>query len=82
MIIDDLYVLRRAFAPQEANTPLVIDPATMLPLPVTTQSLKAVSGDGCEVLQFFGVSESAESSSDEGLFPEFIETWCRHLADW
>ena len=60
MIINDLYLLRRAFAPQEADTPLIIDPDTMLPLPVAAQSLEPVSGDGCEVLQLFGVIQHAK----------------------
>jgi hypothetical protein len=35
MIIDDLDVFRRAVAPDEADSPLIIDPDAMLALPVT-----------------------------------------------
>src|ERR1035437_8813715 len=55
MIIDDLDAFRRAVAPTEANSPLVVDPDTMLALPVTTQRLKSVSWNCRHVLQLLGV---------------------------
>src|SRR5665811_1207236 len=55
MIIDDLDAVRRAVAPTEANSPLVVDPDTMLALPVTTQRLKPVSWNCRHVLQLLGV---------------------------
>ena len=51
MIIDDLDAFGSAFAPEEADTPLIVDPDTMLPLPVTSQSLQTVSWDCRQVLQ-------------------------------
>src|ERR1019366_6869129 len=55
VIIDDLDALRRAVAPDEANSPLVVDPDTMLTLPVTAQGLKPVSWNRRHVLQLLGV---------------------------
>src|ERR1019366_8763418 len=55
MIIDDLDAFRRAVAPDEANSPLVVDPDTMLTLGITAQRLKPVSWNCRQVLQFLGV---------------------------
>jgi hypothetical protein len=55
MIIDDLDAFRRAFAPDEAESPLIVDPDAMLTLPVATQSLKPVSWNCRQVLQPIGV---------------------------
>ncbi|SPF42720.1 conserved hypothetical protein [Candidatus Sulfopaludibacter sp. SbA4] len=55
MIIDDLDAFRRAFAPGEAESPLIVDPDTVLTLPVASQSLKPVSWNCRYVLQSPGV---------------------------
>jgi hypothetical protein len=55
MIIDDLDVFRRAFAPDEADSPLIVDPDTVLTLSVTAESLQPVSWHCRHVLQFPGV---------------------------
>jgi hypothetical protein len=55
MIIDDLDAFRRAFAPDEADSPLIVDPDTMLTLPVTAQSLKPVPWNCRHVLQLLGI---------------------------
>jgi len=55
MIIDDLDAFRRAFALDEADSPLILDPDAMLTLPVATQSLKPVSWNCRHVLQHLGV---------------------------
>src|ERR1035438_2248127 len=55
MIIDDLDAFRCAFAPGEADSPLIVDPDTVLPLPVTAQSLKPVSWNCRHVLQLLGI---------------------------
>src|ERR1019366_5514240 len=55
MIIDDLDAFRRAVAPDEANSPFVVDPDTMLTLGVTAQRLKPVSWNCRHVLQLLGV---------------------------
>src|ERR1035441_265210 len=55
VIIDDLNALRRAVAPEEAESPLIVDPDTILTLPVTTKRLKPVSRNCRHILQFLGV---------------------------
>src|ERR1035437_1788644 len=55
MIIDDLDAFRRSVPPDEANSPLVVDPDTMLTLGVTAQGLKPVSWNCRHLLQFLGV---------------------------
>src|ERR1039458_9918076 len=55
MVIDDLDALRRALAPDEADSPLIVDADTELTLPVAAQSLKPVSRNCGHVLQFPGV---------------------------
>jgi transposase len=55
MIVDDLDVFRHAFAPYEADPPLIVDPDTMLTLPVTPQRLEMVSRNCRHVLQPLGV---------------------------
>ena len=52
MVIDDLDALRRALAPDEADSPLIVDADTVLTLPAAAQSLKAVSRNRGHVLQF------------------------------
>src|ERR1019366_1238299 len=54
-IIDDLDAFRRALAPDEADSPLIVDPDTILTLSVTAESLKPVSWHCRHVLQFPGV---------------------------
>ena len=55
MVIDDLDALRRALAPDEADSPLIVDADTVLTLPAAAQSLKAVSWNRGHVLEFPGV---------------------------
>jgi hypothetical protein len=60
MIIDDLDAFRRALAPDEADSPLgslmwIVNPDTMLTLPVTAQRLKPVSWNCRHVLQRLGI---------------------------
>jgi hypothetical protein len=55
VIIDNLDALLRAFAPEEADSPSIVDPDTILTLPVTTKRLKPVSRNCRHVLQFLGV---------------------------
>jgi len=43
MIVDNFDVMAVAIAPNEADSPLLIDPDGMLSLPVTTQRLQLVS---------------------------------------
>jgi hypothetical protein len=54
MIIDDLDVIGVSLLPPEADTPLVVDPDTVLPGPVTLQFLKTVTRRDAQITQ--GVS--------------------------
>jgi hypothetical protein len=55
MRIDDRDAFRRAFAPDEADSPLIVDPDAMSTLPAAAQSLKPVSWNCRHVLQPLGV---------------------------
>ena len=55
MIVDDLDAFRRAFAPDKAQPPLVVDPDGVLAPPVTVQCLEAVSWDCRHVFQLLGI---------------------------
>ena len=59
-IIDNLDAFRCAFAPDEANAPLIVDPDIMLTLPVTAQSLEPVSWY-CRYVSHFSASSSIRS---------------------
>ena len=62
MIIDDLDPFRRAFPPDEADPPLIVDPDTILPLPVAAQSLKPVSWNCRHILQLLRVVQHPQLS--------------------
>jgi hypothetical protein len=55
MIIDDLDAFRRAFVPDEADSPLIVDPDTMLTLPVAAERLKPVAWNRRHVFQLLGI---------------------------
>lgn len=44
MVVDDLYPVRIAVLPDEADAPLVVDTNAVLPCPVALQRFKPVSG--------------------------------------
>lgn len=61
MIIDYLYPIWTRLCPDKTDTVLVVDPNTMLPLPITDQSLQAIArrdvefmerSDGIHLIQF------------------------------
>jgi hypothetical protein len=54
VIIDDLYVVGVPFAPNKAQTPLVVDPNAVLSLSVAMQGFQAISRRRCQVSQFRG----------------------------
>jgi len=51
VIVDDLYVVSIAPFPIETDAPLVIDPDTMLTLPISFESLQAIRRWHAEVSQ-------------------------------
>jgi hypothetical protein len=54
MIVDDLDVERAPLVPAEADSPAFIDANSVLALPVSFLSFKAIAGWGCQVLQNSG----------------------------
>jgi hypothetical protein len=71
MIIDDLDPFRRAFAPDEADPPLIVDPDTMLTLPVAAQSLKPISRNCRHVRQLLRVVQH----------PQLPPCYCSNIAE-
>src|SRR5579872_2429172 len=51
MVVDDFDVMRLAISPNEANSPLVVDPNTMLPGAVALEGLQAVAGRNSKIVQ-------------------------------
>lgn len=51
VIINHLDLLRSGTPPDEANTPLVVDPNRVLALSVTTECLQAVSGWNSQIMK-------------------------------
>ena len=62
MIVDDLDSFRRAFSPDKAQSPLVVDPDAVLTLPVAVQCIEAVSWDRRQVLQPLSVIQHSQLS--------------------
>jgi hypothetical protein len=52
VIIHDLDIVCVPFAPNEADTPLVVDPDAVLPLSVAVQGFQAISRRRYQVSQF------------------------------
>jgi len=53
MIVNDLNIVSVSLAPTETDPPLVVDPNAILPLPVHSQFLKAVSWWDTKIIQLF-----------------------------
>jgi hypothetical protein len=51
VVINYLNVKRIAIAPNETDAILIVDPDTVLTLPVALQSFKMISGKDCEIAQ-------------------------------
>ena len=60
MILDDLDAFCRACVPDEAESPLIVDPDTMLTPSFAAQGLKPVSRNCRHVLQLPGVIQHAQ----------------------
>jgi hypothetical protein len=54
MIVHDLYVFRTALPPNEADTPLAIDPDRMLSPAIALERLEVVAGGRAEVSKYAG----------------------------
>ncbi len=54
MVVHDLSIVGVPVAPDEAQTPLVVDPYTVLALAVTMQSFQAITRRSCHISQLRG----------------------------
>ena len=54
MIIDDLNFVSIPVAPNEAKTPLIVNPDTVLPLSLAAQGFQAVARRRCQIAQLRG----------------------------
>src|ERR1700722_1393607 len=53
VVVDDFHVPCRAFAPFEANPPLIVDADTLLSAPVTVQSFEAIARRQAQIVELF-----------------------------
>ena len=53
VVIHDLHVLGITVRPSEADPPLVVDPDTVMPLPIPAQLFEAVTGRDPKILERF-----------------------------
>ena len=60
MVIDDLDRISLTIIPYETDTPLIVDPDTMLSLSSAFQCLKAIGWWYSEVLQLLGIVQHPE----------------------
>jgi hypothetical protein len=54
MVVHNFNAVSVSAAPHKADTPLVVDPYAMLPVPVTAERLQPVRGWGFQILEFGG----------------------------
>jgi hypothetical protein len=62
MIVNDLHVIGISVEPNKTQTPLIVDPNTVLPFPVAAQCFQTISGRRCQVAQFRGTIQLAKLS--------------------
>jgi hypothetical protein len=67
MVITDFYLVRVSIEPNEADSPPVIDPNTMLTFPVALQSLKPVTGKNLQIQQGLRRVQVSQFSQRYGL---------------
>jgi hypothetical protein len=60
VVVDDLDVFRARWGPDEADTPLLVDPDAVLPDAVALEGFEPVPGRDFEVIQDFGGIEHDE----------------------
>jgi len=51
MIVYDCHIIRVAVSPGKANSPLLIDPDTELPLPIASQSFQPIAGGDPKIVE-------------------------------
>lgn len=63
MVVTDFHIIRViVFAPNEADTVLVVDPYAVLSLPVAFECLKPIAGWMPEIVHYFGGIQHFELS--------------------
>jgi len=67
MIIDDLDIMGISALPNEADTPLIVDPNTMLSRSITFQFLKAVGRRNTQRFQLTGRSKHFQFTGSQSL---------------
>jgi len=65
VIIHNLSFVRVPFPPNKAETPLVVDPNAVLPLPVAVQCLQPIPRGRCQVAQFRGAIQLPKLASPD-----------------
>ena len=60
MVIDDLDRISLTIIPYETDTPLIVDPDTMLSLSCAFKGLKTIGWWHSEVLQLLGIAQHPE----------------------
>ena len=60
MVVDDFDTCRPSFIPDEANSPLIVDPNRMLPLPVCLQRFKTIARRDTEVVENPGLIQQTQ----------------------
>jgi hypothetical protein len=62
VVVDNFHMISIPVPPHEANSPLIIDPNTMLPFSVAMQCFQAVTGRRCQVAKLCGNVELSQFS--------------------
>jgi hypothetical protein len=63
VIIHNLRFVRVPFPPNKTETPLVVDPNAVLPLPVAAQCLQPIPRRRCQIAQFRGAIQLPQLAS-------------------
>jgi hypothetical protein len=67
VIVHDLNFVSIPLAPNEAQTPLVVNPNAILSLSVAMQYFQAISGRRCQIAQFRGAVQLPELAPRDAL---------------
>jgi hypothetical protein len=68
VVVDDLDAIRVTLFPFETDSPLIIDPYTVLSLTVTMQPLQLVSGRAAQVIKRFCRIEKQKPSQGHTMY--------------
>jgi hypothetical protein len=65
VVVHDLDVVGISVTPYKTKTPLVVDPDTVLPLPLAAQGFQTVSRRRCQIAQIRGAVQLAKLSASD-----------------